>query len=300
MDNPSPGAADRPNSSSLRLLVIGAHPADVFDQSAGTMAHHTARGDWVGCVVLTHGARVHDRVICDEMERRQVVPDRDELLALMASRTDVKAREVRAACEIVGVKDVYFLGLDDAVLLPTEENVRLLAQMVRRLKPNVVISHFPKEDGGIGGPHATCGQITMMAIHLAAAVDPGDRNPPHRVAQVFYMGNGAARVRGTLWNAEGGYFNDVFVDITDVVHKKLACLDALESQGYGGAYARKRIETNDGAFGNEARLAYAEGFISWKPKKCYYLPLTDMDLADSLAPDHELMKRMSYRAPTDA
>ncbi|MBI2501895.1 MAG: PIG-L family deacetylase [Candidatus Latescibacteria bacterium] len=43
-------------STPLRLLSIGAHPADVFDQSGGTMAHHASRGDYVGCVVLTHGA----------------------------------------------------------------------------------------------------------------------------------------------------------------------------------------------------------------------------------------------------
>jgi LmbE family N-acetylglucosaminyl deacetylase len=34
-----------PVSDPLRIVSIGAHPADVFDQSGGTMAHHTARGD---------------------------------------------------------------------------------------------------------------------------------------------------------------------------------------------------------------------------------------------------------------
>ena len=47
-------------AKSLRLLSIGAHPADIFDQSGGTMAHHADRDDYVGCAVLTHGARVHD------------------------------------------------------------------------------------------------------------------------------------------------------------------------------------------------------------------------------------------------
>ena len=31
-------------SESLRILSVGAHPADIFDQSGGTMAHHAARG----------------------------------------------------------------------------------------------------------------------------------------------------------------------------------------------------------------------------------------------------------------
>ena len=64
----------------LRILSIGAHPADIFDQSGGAMAHHAARGDYVACVVLTHGARVHDQVISDSMFHREQVPTGDELL----------------------------------------------------------------------------------------------------------------------------------------------------------------------------------------------------------------------------
>ena len=45
-------------SEPLRIVSIGAHPADVFDQSGGTKAHHTARGDYVACISLTHGARI--------------------------------------------------------------------------------------------------------------------------------------------------------------------------------------------------------------------------------------------------
>ena len=259
------------------------------------MAHHTARGDWVGCVVLTHGARIHDKVISDEMFHRTEVPSAQALQTLMAERADVKAQEVVRACEILGVKDVYFLGWDDAVLIVTPEAVRQVASLIRKLKPNVIITRFPKEDGGIGWPHGIAGEMVMRAVQLAAAVDPGDQNPPHKIAQVFYFGNGAARVRGSVWNAEGGYYNDVFIDITDVIDKKLATLDALVSQGYGGAYARKRIETNDGAFGMEARVPYAEGFISWKAAVHYHLPVSEIDLSQSTEADHDTTKRMSYR-----
>ena len=86
----------------LRIVSIGAHPADIFDQSGGTMAHHTSRGDYVACVVLTHGARVHDAVISDAMFHREEVPVETELMKLMEDRSDVKAEEVRAACNILG------------------------------------------------------------------------------------------------------------------------------------------------------------------------------------------------------
>lgn len=47
-------------AESLRLLSIGAHPADIFDQSGGTMAHHMQRGDYGACVVLTHGTTFYN------------------------------------------------------------------------------------------------------------------------------------------------------------------------------------------------------------------------------------------------
>lgn len=280
----------------LRLLSIGAHPADVFDQSGGTMAHHVARGDWVGCVVLTHGARVHDKVISDEMFGRTKIPGADELRGMMAERSDIKAEETRQACALLGVKDVYFLGADDAVLRADESNVRHVARLLRELRPDIILTHYPKESGGVfGNPHATAGEIVMLAMSLAAGVDPGDTNPPHKVSQTFFYGAGASSVRTHVWASEGGFYNDVFIDITDVAELKVRCLDALASQGYGGAYARKRIETNDGAFGNHARVAYAEGFIRCKSETHYHLPLTEIDRETSRMSDHAVIRRMSQR-----
>ena len=283
----------------LRIVSIGAHPADIFDQSGGTMAHHTSRGDYVACVVLTHGARVHDAVISDAMFHREEVPDQAELMKLMEDRSDVKAEEVRAACNIVGAKDIYFFGADDAVLLVTEDMVKRLATLFRELRPDVVLTHFPKENDALTNAHAIAGQIVMHAISLAGSVDPGDRHPPHRVAAVFFFSTGAAAVPGNVWRSEGGFYNDVFIDITDVVDKKLAALDCLVSQGYSGAYARKRIETSDGAFGVAGGCAYAEGFISLKAETHYYLPVTEHALEVARSSDHELIEQRSYRISVD-
>lgn len=286
-------------SEPLRILSIGAHPADIFDQSGGAMAHHVARGDYVGCVVLTHGARVHDAVISDEMFHRDEVPESAELQQLMTERSDVKAEETRRACRILGVEDVYFFGADDAVLRVTDEVVRRLARLLREVRPDLIMTHFPREGDGLTNAHAVGGQIVMHAISLSGAVDPGDRNPPHKVSQVFFFGTGAAAVPRTVWQSEGGYYNNVFIDITDVIDKKLACLDCLVSQGYDGLYARKRIETSDGAFGLAAGVAYAEGFILMNAETHYYLPVTDYALKSARASDHELIVEQSYRIPVD-
>lgn len=283
----------------LRLLVIGAHPADIFDQSGGTMAHHVARGDDVSCVVLTHGARIHDKVISNDMWRRTEIPTGQELESLIAERSDVKTQEVRKALAILGVSEALFFGADDAILLVKEETIRRLASVIRAKKPDVIITHYPKEADQFVRDHAIAGQIVLHALQYAGRVDPGDRNPAHRVAQVFFFGIGAAPIRSTLWDSQGGYYNDVFVSIEDVVEKKLAALDCLVSQGYGGAYARKRIETSDGAFGAAVRHGYAEGFIRMNGECHYYLPVTDDALALSRLSDEEYMARQAYRLRTD-
>ncbi|MBM3264508.1 MAG: PIG-L family deacetylase, partial [candidate division Zixibacteria bacterium] len=278
-------------SNPLHILSIGAHPADIFDQSGGTMAHHVAAGDRVSCIVMTHGARVHDKVISDQMFHAEQVPEAGTLTALMQERSDVKAQEVRTACRHLGVEEVYFMGVDDAILLPDREVVRQLARMLRSLRPDVILTHFPEEGGGIWNPHAVAGQMVMLALGYAGSVDPGDRNPPMHVMQIFYWGTGAAAIPRSVWDARGGYYNDVFIDITDVVDKKLAALDALESQGYGGTYARKRIETSDGAFGGAGGVPYAEGFIKLSAETHYYLPIADSARQGKRESDHERMAR---------
>jgi len=284
-----------PEPEPVRILSIGAHPADIFDQSGGTMAHHVERGDWVGCCVLTHGARVHDEVLTNEMFRKTQVPDAQELSSVIEERSEVRAEEVRKACAILGVKDVYFFGADDAVLLMDEPTIRRLARFLRETRPDIVLTHFPQEGGGRWTPHATAGQLVLRAVGFAGSVDPGDRNPPHRTSQIFYWGQGAGGIPTTVWDARRGVYSDVIIDITDVVERKLACLDMLVSQGYGGAYARKRIETSDGAFGQAGGVAYGEAFISHSAQTWYHLPTSEYTKRVGKMSDHEYMQTYSYR-----
>lgn len=283
-------------SEPLRIVSIGAHPADVFDQSGGTIAHHTARGDYVACISLTHGARVHDTIISDSMYHREEIPEAVELEQLMGDRSDVKTQEILAACKILGVNDVYFLGADDGIFLVERDIIRRLASLLRKIRPDIILTHYPFESDGQVGAHAVAGQIVLHAIQFAVSVDPGDRTPPHRIAQVFFFGQGAANTRSGLWDARGGYTNDVFIDTTDVIEKKFAAMECLVSQGYAGAYNRKRTEVSEGSFGGHT-ASYGEGFIRMNAEVHYYLPLTAYARRKSKDSDHEIMRRYSWRLP---
>jgi len=67
----------------------------------------------------------------------------------------------------------------------------------------------------------------------------------------------------------------------------------LESQGYGGAYARKRIEVCDGAFGKSVYVAYAEGFIALRTSVHHHLPVSDLDCKIYRMSDQ---RRRAYRS----
>ena len=101
-----------------------------------------------------------------------------------------------------------------------------------------------------------------------------------------YVGNNSLEYAGTARA-------DLYIDITDVIEKKVRALDQIASQYYGGPYARKRAETSDGADGNSALVAYAEQFQRFQPQVRYTLPITDAELERITEPQSAHMGRRS-------
>jgi LmbE family N-acetylglucosaminyl deacetylase len=185
-----------------------------------------------------------------------------------------KRREVREACAILGILEVHFLEHDDDVLLEREPLIRQIADLIQACRPDIVITHHPAEQGGVGHTHSVCAATTLAAIGAAAGRLRGSALRPHRVAQVFFMGVPAAGAPADVLSAARGVWCDVYVDITDVIERKVAALDRMRSQQYDGPYARKRVECVDGHFGLFAGVAYAEPFTSMHPQVYDRLPLT--------------------------
>ena len=81
--------------------------------------------------------------------------------------------------------------------------------------------------------------------------------------------------------------------ITDVIDRKVRALDCIATQHYGGQYARKRSEMEDGSYGNRAGVAYAEQFQRFQPMVRHTLPVTDAELARSTESPAQHMGRRS-------
>ena len=155
------------------LLLLLAHPDDESFMAGGTIRALADRGVRVALVCATRGqlGSAGDPPLCA----------RDELPAL-------RERELRAACEILGVAHVEVLDYHDQQLagaVPNEIRAAFV-RAVRRERPRVVITFDPN---GVNG-HADHCAISRFALDAVTAA--GDERwlpeagPAHRVARVVW------------------------------------------------------------------------------------------------------------------
>ncbi len=253
-------------------MIVAAHPADSFDQAGGTLAHHAARGDSVTAVVTTTGVRSHHWELA---EKKREMGAEFDVEASVQKAVNEKLEEVRAACRIMGFEDVRDLGFEDDDILVTQDKIEAIADVIREVKPDVLIGHHPYESGGFK-MHGTVGQCTIYAWQLAQGTGRGTQER-HPVPVLYFM-NPTAYVGNNSLEYAGTSRTDLYVDITDVIERKVKALDMITSQFYGGPYSRKRSETSDGAYGQAASVAYAEPFQRFQPQVLYYLPITEHEL----------------------
>jgi len=278
-------------SRALRLLMVGAHPADMFDQAGGTLAHHAARGDQVTLVTLMTGARSHHWALIDQKRKLQEKLDVEELLKQAVKE---KMDEARKACAVLGLTDIRALGFEDDDILLTREMVEEIADVIREVKPDIIITHHPYEIGGFK-MHATTGQATIYAFQQAMGSGRG-RKQTHVTAKIFFMNPMGYMGQNTLGYASTAHLTHV-IDITDVIDKKVKAMDAISSQYYGGAYARKCHEMCDGQIGGLGYVAYGEAFQAFWPNVGYTLPFSEADLHKTLEPSESGMARRSEMIP---
>ena len=274
-------------SRPIQILLVAAHPADSFDMAGGTLAHHVDQGDQVTAAILTTGVRSHHWELGDQRRRAGAELDVEQYVA---QAVEEKLEEVRRACRILGFDDVRDLGFEDDDILVTQDKIDAIADVIRAVKPDLMITHHPFESGGFK-MHGTTGQCALYAWQLASGSGRG-RQERHPIPCIYFM-NPTAYIGNNSLEYAGTDRADLYIDITDVIDKKVRALDEIASQYYGGPYARKRAETADGHYGNSALVAYAEQFQRFNPLVRYTLPITDAELARITEPQSAHMGRRS-------
>ena len=160
----------------LSVLLVFAHPDDEGFGTGGLLALLAGRGARLTLVCATNG---------------DVGEISDPALATRETLPQVRQEELRQAMAVTGVQDVRFLNYRDSGMAGTADNrhpdalwqappgdvVARLAEVMRDVRPRVVITHDPT--GGYGHPdHVTVCRRVTEAFRLAG--EPGA--PPERPA----------------------------------------------------------------------------------------------------------------------
>ena len=170
--------------STKRLLGAFAHPDDEGIVS-GALLQYSTSGVETGLVCATRG---------------EVGEIADPALATPENLGQVREGEMRAAAEVLGVHNLWFLDYRDSGMAGTPENadarafaqasaaevVGKLVKIIREFRPQVIVTF--DESGAYGHPdHIAIYRYTTSAFHAAAdAVQYPDLGPAHSVSKLYY------------------------------------------------------------------------------------------------------------------
>jgi len=186
-----------PDGNPLVLLTVHAHPDDESSKGAGTVALYAQQGIRSVLVCCTGG---------EQGDILNPAMDRDEVRADLPG---VRARELADAATIIGYDEVVMLGYRDSGMPDSDANrdprsfaqadlseaVGKLVAVIRRVRPQVVVT-YPEDQKGYPHPdHLRVYEITIPAIQAAAdpAAYPGT-GEPWQVAKIYYTAWSRARI----------------------------------------------------------------------------------------------------------
>jgi LmbE family N-acetylglucosaminyl deacetylase len=161
---------------SKKLMCVFAHPDDESLGMGGTLAKYAAEGVEIALVTATRGERGWGG-------RREEYPGAQAL-------GRIREAELRCAADVLGIKDLTFLGYMDGEVdkAASAEIVLSIAREIRRFKPQVVVTFGP--DGAYGHPdHIAISQFTSAAVIMAANASQSGLQElsPHTVLKMYFM-----------------------------------------------------------------------------------------------------------------
>jgi LmbE family N-acetylglucosaminyl deacetylase len=231
-----------PVESPKRALVIGAHPDDPEFACGGTSAKWADEGIEIYYLVCTLG---HKGTADQEMTTERLIALREA--------------EQRAAGAVIGAKEVNFLDFPDGELAPTLEFRKAIVKEIRRIRPDIVLTHDPTTvygEANINHPdHRAVGTATLDAIYPTAR----DRLQfpeheaagllPHKVLDIY------------LW---GSHAPNEWIDISSTFDRKVAALRHHVTQIGDADKLAERLRERSRIVGEPKGIPLAEAFFHIK------------------------------------
>lgn len=247
--------------TSWRALVVTAHPDDMEFGAAGTLAKWAAQGAEITLCIGTDGSTgTQDR-------------------ALMGARLhEIRLEESQEAADLIGIKELIWLGLRDGYVEYTLDLRREVARVFRRYRPHrfMVMDPTPTIESFINHPdHRAIGQASLD-VSMTAGTTPG------HFPELLEEGLEPWRGLREVWIAGPGH-RDRVVDITDTIDKKIEALRCHRSQvGENADEIAAFVREYCAEAGKPAGFDYAETFqvISQGPGFHAGEQEDDVDLSD--------------------
>jgi N-acetyl-1-D-myo-inositol-2-amino-2-deoxy-alpha-D-glucopyranoside deacetylase len=175
-------------SDSVAFLAARPHPDDESSATGGLLAKYAAAGLRTAVITCTGGeeGEIHDPDLVYE-----------EAFPRLA---EIRERELRAACTVLGVAELRLLGYRDSGMAGTDANSHpeafanvdldeaagRVAAIIRELRPRVVVTE--NEQGTYGHPdHVRCYKVTVRAWELASDPAAPVGGQPWQPARLYAM-----------------------------------------------------------------------------------------------------------------
>ena len=187
----------------MRALVIAAHPDDEVLGCGATAARLVSEGNDVQFAILGEG------ITSRHAERDDA--DTAHSIALH--------EQARTAAEKVGVKNVHLYKLPDNRLdtVPLLDIVKLIEDLLARLKPDVVYTHH---GGDLNIDHSIIHRAVLTATRPIAG---------QPVREIFSF-EVPSSTEWAFQRIEPSFRPNVFVDVARTVENKIAAMECYESE----------------------------------------------------------------------
>lgn len=218
----------------LDVLAVMAHPDDVALLCGGAMIRSADLGERTGVVDLTGGER-----------------------GTWGSE-EIRAKEADRAADVLGLVERRNAGLPDTGLENSHDARRTVVELLRELRPRVVVTHWPE---GRHPDHRRAARLVYDACFLAGLVGFDADGEPHRPFKVVHA---------------GAFRDDLdrptfVVDVTDQMDRKIEALRCYASQFEGRIRAGElfpggerplleQVRARCASYGSRIRTAYGEPF----------------------------------------
>jgi mycothiol S-conjugate amidase len=184
-------------SERLCLLTVHAHPDDEASKGPATVARYRDQGVRTVLVCCTGG------------EQGDILNPAMDTPEVRAALPEIRRRELYAAAAAIGYDEVVMLGYRDSGMpgtpanedprcfarAPLEEAVGRLVELIRRERPQVVVTYDEDQRGYPHPDHLRVHEVSVAAFDAAGDADayPGT-GPPWQPRKLYYVGFSGERI----------------------------------------------------------------------------------------------------------